>query len=288
MNKLSALILIVSITTLAFKSDKPAYRLFDSNGKEVGYNEMMKDISEADVVFIGEIHNDPVAHWMEYEITGDLSEIRKGDLVMGAEMFERDNQLLIDEYLGGLYESDKFEAEVKLWNNYKTDYKPLLDLAREKGIRFIATNIPRRYASMVSRKGLEVLDSLSDEAKEYIAPLPILYDPTVKCYSDMLSMEGMPGHMSDNIPKAQAVKDATMSYSILQNYDEGNIFVHYNGSYHSSNFEGIVWYLKQSRDDLVIKTIEIVEQDDIDKLESDNLGVANYVIAVPASMTKTY
>ena len=87
-------------------------------------------------------------------------------------MFERDDQLIIDEFLAGSYEADKFEAEVKLWKNYKTDYKPLMTFAKDSGLYFIASNVPRRYASMVSKKGFEVLDSLTDIAKQYIAPLP--------------------------------------------------------------------------------------------------------------------
>jgi len=290
MYKLNLLFISLAILMLSFKSDKPAYKLFDGEGKESKYSKLIKDATGADIVFYGELHNDPVSHWLELEITKDLYKAKGEKLIMGAEMFERDDQLVINEYLNDMYELSKFEPEAKLWKNYTTDYKPLLEFAKENNLRFIATNIPRRYASMVNRSGFEILDSISDEARKYIAPLPIIYDPELKGYKDMLDMgrgNGM-AHANDNLPKAQAIKDATMAFSILQHWEEGSTFIHYNGSYHSSNFEGIVWYLLQSRPELKIITIETVLQEDISEIEEENLGIASYVVCVPESMTKTY
>ncbi len=95
-------------------------------------------------------------------------------------------------------------------------------------------------------------------------------------------------HVSPNIPKAQAIKDATMAYYILQNWKKGKVFIHYNGSYHSDHFEGIVWYLRQSKPDLRILTISSVEQDDPDTLAKENLDLADFILVIPSSMTKTY
>jgi len=290
MNKINLVIIVLSFISLSFRSDKPAYRLYDTTGKETSYAQLIKDAGQADIVFYGELHNDPVSHWLELEITKDLHKVAGDNLILGAEMFERDDQLVLNEYLGNMYESDKFEPEAKLWKNYKTDYKPLLEFARENSLMFVATNIPRRYASMVSKSGFEVLDSLSDKAKEYIAPLPPLYDPELKGYKDMLNMGGgnSMAHVNENLPRAQAIKDATMAHSIMEYWEEGKIFIHYNGSYHSRNFEGIIWYLQQANPDLDIVTIETIIQEDISELEDANKGIASYIVAVPASMTKTY
>lgn len=286
-------IAVIAFLTLGFKSDKPAYRLFNSEGKEVKYSKMIEEIADADIVFFGELHNNPIAHWLELEITKDLYNLREGNLLLGAEMFERDDQVIIDEYLAGLYAANKFEPEVKLWKNYKTDYKPLLEFALDSNLKFIATNVPRRYASMVSKKGFAILDTLADNAKSFIAPLPIDYDAEVKCYKDMLEMmrdkDGkLPPHANENLPKAQALKDATMAYSIFEHYEDGKLFIHYNGSYHSSNYEGIIWYLKRYSDDLKIVTLETVDQENIFILNDENTGVASFIFAVPSSMTKTY
>jgi uncharacterized iron-regulated protein len=290
--KLPAILIGLLISINTFSQDKPAYKIFTGEGKKTDYGDMLKEISKSDIVFFGELHDDPIAHWLELEVAKSLYAEKGRNMVLGAEMFEADNQLLIDEYLKGVYDASKFEAEVKLWKNYKTDYKPLMDLAKSDSLPFIGTNVPRRYAALVSKKGFEGLESLSSEAKKYIAPMPFPYDPEVKCYKNMLKMGGMGGdstsHMSLNFPKAQAVKDATMAHFILANWSKGKLFIHFNGSYHSSNFEGIVWYLRKSNPDLKISTIETVQQDSIEKMDKDSKDIATFVIAIPASMTRTY
>ena len=151
----------------------------------------------------------------------------------------------MDEYLSGDIKQKSFEAEAKLWNNYSTDYKPLVELAKENELRFVASNIPRRYASIVHKGGFEVLGNLSEEAKELIAPLPIEYDAELPCYKGMLEMKGGMGHVNENLPKAQAIKDATMAHFILEDFNPGSLVIHFNGSYHSDNYESISWYLKK-------------------------------------------
>jgi uncharacterized iron-regulated protein len=282
-------LLIVFFGLVAMKGDKQAYQLFDSKGKTSKYKALLKDAAEADIVFFGELHNNPVSHWLQYELTTDLYGAKDGNIVLGAEMFESDNALIINEYLNGTIRTKDFEREARLWPNYSTDYKPLLEFARDTGLVFVATNIPRRYASLVFRQGFEALDGLSDEAKTLLPPLPPKYDPDVGCYKAMLNMGGMGGqHANENFPKAQAIKDATMAYFIMQNWLPGQTFIHYNGTYHSDNFEGIVWYLKQDHPDLKILTIATVEQDEVGKLEEGSLGVADYVLCVNANMTKTH
>jgi len=287
MHKTLGIILLTALAGFAFKSDKPAYRLYTGKGKPVSYEKMMKDIESADLIFFGELHDNPIGHWMELGITKDLYAVKKDQLVIGAEMFESDNQLIIDEYLQGEISDTSFESEARLWPNYKTDYKPLMEFAKKNHIPFIADNVPRRYASLVHKRGLEALDSLSADAKKFLPPLPIMYDPEVKCYKDMMNMKGMGGHVNENFPKAQAIKDATMAWFIMQNWSEGKTFIHYNGSYHSNNFEGIVWYIKQKYPNLKIVTIANVEQKDVTRFDKENLGIASYVLAVPTDMTRT-
>lgn len=282
------LLALVAVMGFAFTSDKPAYLLYNQKGKNVKYKAMMKDLATADIVFFGELHTDPIAHWMQLEITKDLHATKKGDLIIGSEMFEADNQLMLDEYLAGVYDAKKFEAEAKLWGNYKTDYKPVLDFAKDSGLRYIATNIPRRYASVVHKKGFEGLKELSNEGRALIGPdLEKLYDKDVACYANMLTMMGMGGHVNENFPKAQAAKDATMAHFILKNWEEGKLFFHFDGAYHSDNFEGIVWWINKLKPGLNIKTISTVYQDDISKLEEENIEKANWILAVPDNMTQT-
>ncbi|MFZ4707657.1 MAG: ChaN family lipoprotein [Bacteroidales bacterium] len=279
---------IAILTLLSMKNDKPAYRLFESNGNKTSYKDMLKEASEADIVFFGELHDNPICHWLEYEITADLYAERGKNLILGAEMFESDNQLIVNEYLAKLIKDKNFEAEARLWPNYKTDYKRLLDFARDSSLAFIATNVPRRYASMVNATGFDALNTLDKNAYQFIAPIPIKYDSTLSCYADMYKMMGdAPTHATRNIACAQATKDATMAHFILQNFIKGKTFLHFNGSYHSDRFQSILWYLKQADPSLKIITISSVEQTDLDALDKESEGLANFIIAIPETMSKT-
>ena len=286
---LSVLIFILA-TLVATAQDKQAYRVFDSKGKESDYAQLLKQSKKADVVFFGEQHNNPISHWLQIELAEDLEKETSGKLIMGAEMFERDNQAILNEYLSGQISSKNFEEEARIWDNYATDYKPLVELAKSKKLPFIATNVPRRYANMVYKQGLESLNPLTSEAKSWIAPLPIEVDMNLPSYQAMIKMMG--GHggssASDNLIKSQAVKDATMGYFIAQNLKKGHVFLHFNGSYHSDLKEGTVWYLRKYAAGKDVVNIATVEQNNIDKLDQENLGKADFIICVPAKMTKTY
>lgn len=98
----------------------------------------------------------------------------------------------------------------------------------------------------------------------------------------------MAGHGTANMPKAQASKDATMAFFILKYFVPGSLFIHYNGSYHSENHDGIVWYLKQKRPDLKILTVTTVSQKDISSLLTENKNKADIIICVDEDMTTTY
>ncbi len=276
----------------SFVPAKPAYQLFTGKGKATGYPEMVKRLQQADVVLFGELHNNPICHWLQLEVAKDLYKGKGNRLVMGAEMFEADDQLVLNEYLQGMLTGQQFGTEAKVWRNYETDYKPLVDFARQHQLPFIATNIPRRYASLVSKSDLGVLDALPREAKQWMTPLPIEVDLTLPGYKNMLEMTGSHGSGSgtslQNFAKAQAVKDATMAHFITRNLATGQLFLHFNGTYHSQNFEGIVWYLKKSDPDLKIVTIHSVEQEEISSLKEPGRGTADFVLAIPAGMTKTH
>ncbi len=203
--------------------------MYNAKGKKVKYSKMIKVLSQKDIVMIGEYHNNAISHWMELEITKDCKALR--NLVLGAEMFEQDNQQALDLYLQGKLSAKGLDSMARLWKNYPTDYAPLVNFAKENNIVFAATNVPRKYAAIVGKAGYEALDTVPATAKMFIAPLPIAYDSTLPGYKNMMTM--MAGHGTANMPKAQALKDATMAYFILKYFVPGSLFIHYNGSYHS-------------------------------------------------------
>ncbi len=277
---------------VAFAQDKPAYLLYDKVDKPLTYKDLIQKASEADVILFGETHNNPIAHWLQLQLTKDLYKIKNEKLILGAEMFETDVQLVINEYLSGIIKESSFEKEARIWDNYTTDYKPLLLFAKQNKLGFWATNIPRRYASAVSTSGLDILNKADKIAKtNYFPNLPIEVDYELPSYKNMLNMMGSSGVVhtdANNFVAAQAIKDATMAFKISQNMKSGHTFLHINGAYHSDNYEGIVWYLKKYNPNLKIFTITTAEQEDINEVDDKNDGKADVIICVPADMTKTY
>jgi uncharacterized iron-regulated protein len=284
MKKIWLLVTVLLLSDLVIAQQKPAYALYDAKGNKVSYKKMLRQLAKKDIVLFGEYHNNPISHWLQLELARDMKE--KRELVFGAEMFEADNQAALSNYLAGKINARGLDTTARLWNNYKTDYAPLVNFAKEIKAPFIATNIPRRYASLVSKRGFEALDSLSDLEKTWMAPLPMDYDSTLPGYVNMLKMMG--GHGSANMPKAQASKDATMAWFILQNLQPNSLFIHFNGAYHSDNFDGINWYLKRKKPKLKIGTISTVSQKDIKTLLAENRGKADFIICVDEDMTTTY
>lgn len=283
MKKVS-LLLVFCVCFGVSAQDKKAYQLFDKNGKKADYGKLLKAAEKAQVVLFGEYHNNAIVHWLQLELTKDLAE--KKPLVLGAEMIEADNQKQLNEYLNNEINQKQFDSTARLWPNYKTDYKPLVDFAKANSLPFIATNVPRRFASIVFKKGFEGLEALSSQEKEWIAPLPIPYDAELPGYQNMMKMMG--DHTSPNMPKAQAIKDATMAFFIKKNRTNNAIFLHYNGTYHSDNFEGIYWYLKKDNPNLNIMTIATVEQKEIEKINSEDYNKADFILVIDEDVTKTH
>ena len=109
MKKIIFIVPVILLLLVAAKSDKPAYRLFNAKGHSMDYGDLLKAAKNADVIFFGEVHSNPVCHWLELELTKDLYEIKKNNLVLAAEMFERDNQLLLNEYLSKMIRKKDFD-----------------------------------------------------------------------------------------------------------------------------------------------------------------------------------
>jgi len=280
-------ITILSLSAATTLAQTQAFKIYNKEGNEVRFESMVQIAAQHEVVFFGELHNNSIAHWLQLQILKQLDKNGKG-LILAGEFFERDDQLNIDEWFAGKMTDKTFETESKLWNNYITDYKPLMLYAKKNSIPFIGSNIPRKYASLVSRQGLAALDSLSDQAKKYIAPLPIQVDKSLPGYVGMKDMMHGSGMNADYMVEAQAVKDATMAYSLFDHLGKGKVILHINGSYHSNNYEGIIWYLQQAYPETKIMTINTVEQDDIHTLEDKTKGTADYIIVLPTDSPKSY
>ncbi len=154
MRKILFLVVIIFLPFFTKAQDLPTYKIFDKEGVEVSFGQMSDALGTSEVVLFGELHNESIIHWLQLQLLKDLHTKGKS-IAVGMEMFEADDQLVINEYWTGNYAMAQFEAEVKLWNNHKVDYKPILEYAKANKLPFVATNIPRRYAKhgLKARKG---------------------------------------------------------------------------------------------------------------------------------------
>ena len=232
------------------------YKAFDSKGREVKLEEIIAALDKADVLFVGETHDDAIAHALEAELLRRADErfAQRRAVALSLEMFERDVQTVVDEYLGGLITERHFLLSSRPWNNYETDYKPLVEYARAHHLPVIAANAPARYVSRVSAQGAQSLASLSKEARAWLPPLPFPEASAAYAakFNQFMSggMAATPAgaqqpaanpHGGAHLLEAQTLRDASMAYAISEFLKRGRdpLVVQVNGTFHSEERMGV-------------------------------------------------
>ncbi|MFM6965291.1 MAG: ChaN family lipoprotein [Sphingomonadales bacterium] len=290
MKHLFSLLLIWS-TSILYAQDLPAYKIYNSKGKEVSFKTLKKHANTVDLVLFGEFHDNPIAHWLQLELTAQMYVAHGKNLQLGFEMFEQDQQAVLSAYLKGEIKDENLKDTLRLWPNYQTDYAPLIHFAKDKGLSCVASNIQRKYASLLFKKGRAALDTLPQAIKEQMAPLTFAFDTTLSQYQDMKQMGAHMGPgMGWRMVEAQAIKDATMAHFILHNpwRTPKTVHLHFNGAYHSDFYQGIMWYVLQEAPQTRILTISTVSQENVQQLDKAHLGRADFIICVPSNMTSTH
>ena len=216
--------------------------------KETELKEMVENLGDYDVIFFGEFHENRILHSLEIEVLRMFHRNNKNTIV-SLEMFERDVQPVLDEYLSDEISEENFLVNSRPWPNYETDYKPLIEYAKENELIVVAANIPRRYANMISKQGLNGLDSLSVEEKKFVTKKHITFEDEYKerfiktMKEEMAHSSKMPKGMKMNLDliyAAQCIKDDTMAESILKYHriPPRKKVIHFNGDFHSRKHLG--------------------------------------------------
>jgi len=210
------------------------YKIYDTRSREmITVERIVEDLTAADVLFFGEEHNDSAGHYLENKIFRALHQRFGDQLALSLEMFETDNQLVLNEYLAGQMDESRFSKDARLWSNYK-DYRPMIEYAKQNKVPVIAANPPRRYVTMVSRRGMKSLDSLSKSAKAFLPSLP--YDTLSGRYREKFYdiMKGSPGGDNPRVYYSQTLWDAGMGNSIYQflKKNKGKKIFHCVGKFH--------------------------------------------------------
>lgn len=265
------------------------YRVYRGDGSPATLDEVIEASRHVDVTFIGEMHDDAVAHYLEAEI---LRRIAGPDWALSMEMFERDVQGVVDEYLEGLIDERDLIASGRAWSNYQSDYKPLIEIAKEAHMPVIAANAPKRYVDVVGKKGQAGLLALGVEAKSTLPPLP--YTAASQAYRERFEREmsqetgahgsePLPAHQteSDYALQAQTLWDAAMADSIAKflKVHPNKHILQINGLFHSEYHQGIPEHLLRYRPDTTTLVVTILRDKSFPSWKgADMKGAGDFVI----------
>ncbi|MCS7298270.1 MAG: ChaN family lipoprotein [Bacteroidia bacterium] len=268
--------------------DKPAYLLYSGEGKRLSYKQALSYLSKADVVLFGELHDDPIAHWLAYELVRDLYRLRGERLMVGMEMFETDQNEALQQYWRGEISLAQLGGKIRLWPNFSTDYAPLVEFARQAKIPLYATNAPRAFARAVAQRGVAAMEEWMETERQWVAPLPFPRLDSLPSYQQMSSMAVEHGIDPDNFRLAQMLRDATMAHRITSAWRSGVLFFHLNGRYHSDSKEGIGAYLRLYQPHLRVITLTTERVPEIHTYRPPKKGLADIILVVPETMTRTH
>ena len=267
-------------------------RVFDSRHKSLtDFEAMLADLARADVVLVGEQHDDPNTHRLEAAILQGLQ--RRGVAAMlSLEMFERDAQAPLDAYLNSALAEEAFLAQSRPWPRYATDYKPLVEFAKGQRWSVVAANVPRRHASAVAKSGLAAIDLLPpDERSQVARDLQCPLDNYFKRFADTMNSHPAPGSEKPSAEEraatteryyfAQCVKDETMAESIASaSQNARGPIVHYNGAFHSDFGAGVAERVRRRLPGkrVVIVTVLLVEDIDTIAPTPEDVTRADYLV----------
>lgn len=296
MQKFTAILFFITLMSFSISAQttEANYRIYDTAGNAADLQQIVSRIENADVIFLGENHDDATAHALQLEIFKRAVEkyAAQRQVALSLEMFERDVQIVLDEYLKNLITEKKFLDDSRPWGNYKTDYRPLVELAKEKKLDVIAANAPRRYVNMVSRMGRDSLKQLSPETKKWLAPLP--YGEPSQAYGDKFNalMGKMPeANMGLNkILASQTLWDATMAFSVSKflKKTKNPLVVHLNGAFHTENRLGTVEHLLKYSPKARVLVVTMRYEDEFTKFDkAKHTGLGDFVILTDAKVPRT-
>lgn len=261
-------------------------RAFEARtGREISWKSLIGKLAESDGVFVGEKHDDPNTHRAELALWFGLSSRWKGAAALAMEMFERDQQGPLDDYLSGRLDAEGLSKTIKLWNNYPTDYKPLVDAAKVQKLPVIGSNAPAALVRKVGREGLSALTELEKAMLGWPALAPE-GDSYHKRFTEVMTGGAAHGMAMTEAQlartyQAQCLRDATMADSVSRLLESGKKVFHVNGSFHSDGGLGTVARLRWRRPFAAISVAKCVPVADLRKIDPRPLvGEADFLVFV--------
>ncbi|MEM7307399.1 MAG: ChaN family lipoprotein [Planctomycetota bacterium] len=259
------------------------YRVLDTrSGRAVSVAEAADALAAADVVFLGELHDNDVGHRLQQELTEALL-ARRGSLVLSLEMFERDVQPVLDAYLAGDIDEEGFLADSRPWPNYAEHYRPAVEFARSRDLPVLASNVPRPLAARVVREGLRRVMTADHTPRLAVTPPGEYRD---RFDAVMGTHGGLDGIAPDNVFAAQCIKDDAMAESIVDTLaaagSDAPLVVHWCGRFHSDFELGTVERVRLRLPDARLAVVSMEPGEDLDReLGDEERTRGDYVLRVP-------
>jgi uncharacterized iron-regulated protein len=194
----------------------PFYGIRAGDGQALSSHELLAELSEHDVICVGERHNDAHAHWAELAIATDLADRAEQsgrELAIGFEMFDRKDQPLLDQWLlrkldtAGLLARSNWDED---WGYPVGFYRPLLDLGRNRQVALLALNAPRELTRQVAREGLE---GLGEADRKQLPELDLEQAEHRAVFDRVMAHHPHTGSDPEDQYAAQVVWDETMADS---------------------------------------------------------------------------
>jgi uncharacterized iron-regulated protein len=282
---LPILLLAACATTTPAAPEAPSYRLIADQraGTEVDLDQMLDALAKEDVVFLGETHLDDNTHRFELEVYEGLASRRQ--VVLALEMFERDVQGALDDYLAGRIDEKTFFERSRPWQNYRSGYRPLIEAAKKRGLPVVASNAPNSVMRKLGGGG--GLDKLSPEERALVAAE--LFDNT-DAYWDRVA-RAVRGHLDmsgDRLTSGQNIWDNTMGESCVKALEKhpGALVLHVNGGFHSAYRDGAAYQLLKRRPQTRVAVVDIATVNDFVGLEAFGAAEAADYIAFVLSRAR--
>jgi len=252
-------------------------------GARVEFGAMLDALGAADAVFLGESHIDGTTHRVQLETYAGLLARRDGRVVLALEMFDRDVQPTLDAYVRGEIDEATFLAKSRPWSNYRTAYRPMIELARAERRPVVGSNFP---ATMRRRVATDGIGALSAEERafapaELLANTPAYWRRVDNAVRGHAAMMGPPPAADDpRLESVQSLWDNSMGEACalaLQAHSDHAV-LHVNGGFHSEYWDGTVRQLRLRAPNARIATVAIVPTANPSAAEVEGVPVADFVV----------
>lgn len=235
------------------------YQFASAKGEPIALSQLPSALIDADVVLIGEWHTHSAVHRFQTDfLKARLADSK--DVALSMEQFARQHQNVIDDYLAGEIGEQVLMSDAAAWPNYQSDYRPLVELAKSQGIDIIAANAPKPVVQCIGRNGIDYLEKLTPEERQWIADDVNTSDSPYK-EKFMASMHHGTPEQTEKQFAAQVTWDETMADSIVKYLNENpdKQVIHVAGKFHTEQGLGTAASILRRNADLNVVVITPVE-----------------------------